>query len=205
MSQPHMQFKDFVDLLLVGLYDRDRKNAGAFFDLGAIAREIKDDIPRSWTFDAAKVLEVRSLAQCMYTFGGVHASLTGEGRLYVEEGRGITKDAREHRGAYYNVTVTGDNNVVSAGEGQVQTLTIEQEREPAFDLIERAKSSLMKDESISGEKRIEASTYLELLKSQLKKQDPDRSLIAALLEALGKVTSIAGNVASLIRLFNAWQ
>ncbi|HEX5244127.1 MAG TPA: hypothetical protein VFW23_12760 [Tepidisphaeraceae bacterium] len=208
MPSTTMQFKEFIDLLLVRLYELDRADGGQFFDLNAIAREAKDQIPSSWPFDAAKVLETRGLARCIYTFGGTHAQLTGEGRLYVEEDRGTTRKIREAPAHYFNVTISGNNNQIAAGhhhQGTTQTLALEQEREPAFRLLDEATKTLQDDQTLNGATRAEGMTYLELLRLQLKKQEPDRSLVAAVLEPLSKISSIAGNVATLIRLFNAWQ
>lgn len=208
MPATTMQFKKFIDLLLVRLYELDRAEGGGFFDINSIAREVKDPVPSNWSFDAAKVLETRGLAQCIYTFGGAQAQLTGEGRLYVEEERGTTRKIREAPANYFNVNISGNNNQIAAGhhhQGTTQTLTLEQEREPAFRLLDEATKALQDDQTLNGATRAEGQTYLELLRLQLRKQEPDRSLVAAVLEPLSKISSIAGNIATLIRLFNAWQ
>lgn len=208
MPATKMQFKEFIDLLLVRLYDLDRADASQYFDLNAIAHEIREEIPAEWPFDAAKVLETRGLATCIYAYGGTKAQLTGEGRLYVEEERGTTRKIREAPANYFNVSISGTNNQIAAGhhhQGTTQTLTLEQEREPAFRLVDEAMKDLQNDQTVNSATREEGKTYLELLRLQLKKQEPDRSLVAAVLEPLSKISSIAGNIATLIRLFNAWQ
>lgn len=92
MPRPTYKFSEFVDLLLFKLYEADADGGGTgFFNLDQMANDIKGDVPSEWVFDAAKVLETRALADCVFTFGGTLGKIAGEGRLYVEEGRGFTK------------------------------------------------------------------------------------------------------------------
>src|SRR5437868_1222212 len=108
MPKPAYKFTDFVDLLLVALYEADQsENGNEFQDLDALAATIKGDVPRDWVFDAAKVLQTRALADCIFTFGGTHAKISGQGRLYVENEQGFTKQAQQFHTTYYNVTVSG--------------------------------------------------------------------------------------------------
>ena len=95
MPATALRFSQFVDLLMVRLYELDLQEGDRFFDLNAIARQIRESVPSGWVFDAAKVLQTRGLAECIFTFGGIQAQLTGEGRLYVEEGRGVTRDVSD--------------------------------------------------------------------------------------------------------------
>jgi hypothetical protein len=200
-----MKFTEFVDRLIVRLYELDRERPGEFWNLATVAESLKDMVPPAWRFDAGKVLDTRGFADVIFTFGGTDAKITGEGRLYVEEGRGTTKEIQSNPQNYY-VTVSGNNNQVVAGtqSGPVtQTLTIEQERAPAFALIDDTIQRLASDTALPGPKRMEALTYANLIKQELGKAEPNRNVIAAVLDPLTKITSIAGSIASLIKLFNA--
>jgi len=207
MAAPRLKFSEFIDVLLVKLYELDRSDSSGdkFFDLNAVAREIKDNVPQSWVFDAAKVLETRGLADCIFTFGGVHAQLSGEGRLYVEEGRGITQEVVQDRAKFFSVNVSGGNVQIVGGDnsGQLsQTVTIEEERAPAFRILTEARAIVEKDRGLPEVNRAEALTALELIRLQLKKPEPNRSIIAAVLDPLSKIASIAGAVANLVKLLN---
>ena len=99
MAKPAYKFTDFVDLLLVALYEADQSDNGdGFQDLGALAATIKGDVPRDWVFDAAKVLETRMLADCIFTFGAPRedyrprAALRRKRAGVHEEGPRITCD-----------------------------------------------------------------------------------------------------------------
>jgi len=206
MAKPAYKFTDFVDLLLVALYEADQSDNGdGFQDLGALAATIKGDVPRDWVFDAAKVLETRMLADCIFTFGGTHGKITGQGRLYVESEQGFTKKAQESHATYYNVTVAGSGNQVVTGQnvsGVSQTVT-QPESSPALRLLDEMAEKIQGDNTLAPPAKLEATTYTNLLRFEVKKAEPNRTLIATLLEALSKITSIAGSVASFIRLLNA--
>jgi hypothetical protein len=205
MAKATIKFTEFVDQLLVRLYDLDAESPGEFHNLSAIAESLKTDVPAEWVFDAGKVLESRALADVLFTFGGTDAKISGEGRLYVEEGRGTTKDIQDNPQNYY-VTVSGNNNQVITGsttQAVAQTITIEQERAPAFAIVDQILRKLAEDPTLPGAQRQESLTYANLIKLELAKPEPNRNLIAAVLDPLSKVASIAGAVASLVRLFNS--
>src|SRR5256885_7315151 len=100
MPATKLKFSQFVELLLVRLYELEQEQSSTeFFDVDAIARELKDPVPEGWTFDAAKVLQSRGLIDCIFTLGGAHAHLTGEGRLFIEEDKGRTGIISEYKHA----------------------------------------------------------------------------------------------------------
>jgi hypothetical protein len=205
MPATRLKFSEFVDALLVRLYELDRAALEpGFFNLDQVAKQLAEAVPTGWVFDAAKVLENRGFANCLYTFGGVSAELTGEGRLYVEEGRGITKEIQGHPEAYFHVSVVGNGNQIATGNAnQVKRSdNVAIERAPTFALLDQIESSLAADESIGSAKEIEASTYLKLIRIQLEKPQPDLSLIAAVLDPLTQIPSIAARVANLAKLLN---
>ena len=203
-----MKFSEFIDFLLIQLYELEKeRGAGRYFSLNAIAKELKEEVPVAWIRDAGKVLESRLLANCAFMIGGnAQAQLSGEGRLWVEEGRGSVPKVIEGMKKLVTVNVTGSNNqiVVAGGDqsGTTQTLTIEQEREPAFKLIEEMERELERDTSLGEQERRDARTDLSQVKDQLKKCEPNRPALAALLEPLSQFTSIATRVAELVKLIN---
>lgn len=203
-----MKFSEFIDFLLIRLYELEKeRGAGRYFSLNAIAKELKEEVPVAWIRDAGKVLESRLLANCAFMIGGnAQAQLSGEGRLWVEEGKGSVPRITEDMKKLVTVNVTGsDNQVVVAGgdqSGTTQTLTIEQEREPAFKLIEEMEKELDRDTSLGEQERRDARTDLSQVKDQLKKREPNRPALAALLEPLSQFTSIATRVVELIKLIN---
>ena len=206
MAKPAYKFTEFVDLLLVALYEADQSdNGNEFQNLESLAATIKGDVPRDWVFDAAKVLEMRALADCIFAFGATRAKISGQGRLYVESGMGFTKKAQESHPTYYNVTVSGSGNQVVTGQdvsGVSQTVT-QPESSPALRLLDEMAEKIQGDTTLAGPAKLEATTYANLLRFEVKKAEPNRTLIATLLESLSKIGSIAGNVASFIRLLNA--
>jgi hypothetical protein len=204
MPAIRMKFSEFVDALLVRLYelDRDALDAG-FFNLDEVARQFIDAVPRGWVFDAAKVFENRGFARCLFTYGGVSAELTGEGRLYVEEGRGTTKQIQQHPDNYF-ITVAGNNNQVVAGAGNTasQSATAIAQRAPTFSLIDDIDNALERDASIDALQRAEAKTYVKVIRLQIEKTQPDMTVISAVLDPLSRIPSIAGKIANLAQLLN---
>ena len=68
MAKPAYKFTEFVDLLLVALYEDLIGNE--FQNLEALAATIKGDVPPDWVFDAAKVLQTLALADCHFHVRG---------------------------------------------------------------------------------------------------------------------------------------
>lgn len=206
-SQVSMTFSEFIELILARLYDLERDAAdGALFDVNAIARELKSSVPTHWIFDAGKVLESRGWAQVAFTFGGgCHARLTGEGRLYVEEERGTGIIHRYRQAPTQFVTVSGTGNQVVIGDtaGAISPRTsIEIERAPALELLQQLRETLRQDPSLSASEREDRLGDADAIEQQVRRREPNRAAVAALLEPLSRIGSISGLVADLIRLFN---
>lgn len=206
-TRTDLTFSRFIELLLARLYDLERTHgAGRFFDLNAVARELKLSPPSQWVFDAGKVLESRGLVQAFFTFGGgCHAMLTGEGRLYVEREEGSGVIGEYHRDPRNFVIVSGTGNQVVVGDrpqGISQSLRVEEERQPAFHLVADIKRTLGGDDGLSESEKKDLLADVQAIEQQLKKREPNRAALAALLEPLSQIASVAGYVAQLIRLFN---
>jgi hypothetical protein len=204
-----LRFSEFVDLVLARLYELEQAHGpGRFFDLNAIASELREPVPRMWAFDAGKVLESRGLAQCIFALGGnCLAMLSGEGRLYVEgdQGTGIIKQYHEAPQNFVHIEIAGTNNQVSvAGDRSTvtQVSTVEQQRKPAFDLLVEIEGGIVQDSSLAPQEKQDFLTDVQMVRSQLKKREPNRAALAALLEPLSQIASIAGLVANLIKLLN---
>jgi hypothetical protein len=203
-----MKFSEFVDLLLARLYELEQQSqtGNEYLDLNEIARQLVSPIPSGWVFDAGKVLESRNLAQCVFTLGGgCHAMLTGEGRIYVEEERGTGIIRQFHQSPQNYVVVSGSSNQVVVGDSQsgvTQTLTVERERRPAFELLDAIENQLKTDPTIDEPEKEDLLTDVGMIRGQLRKREPNRVALAALLEPLSKVASVGGFVLNLIKLLN---
>jgi hypothetical protein len=206
-DQATVKFSEFIDLLLARLLELEHDGRpGAVFDLNAVAQELKVTVPPQWVFDAGKVLESRGWARVAFTFGGgCWARLTGEGRLYVEEerGTGIIRKYREAPGQFIAVSGVGHQVIVGSSTGAVsQSVAIEQERAPAFRVLGQLKHALRQDATLTVSEREDLLTDVEMIEQQLRKREPNRPALAALLEPLSRIASIAGFVADLIQWFN---
>ena len=206
-TQSALKFGQFIDLLMARLLEREYEaRSGALVDLNAVAREIKIEVPDQWIFDAGKVLESRGWAQVLFTMGGgCHARLTGEGRLYVEEERGTGIIREYHRAPAQFISVSGTANQVIVGDtsGSVShAVTIEQERAPAFRILGQLKDALQRDPTLSESEREDVLTDVQMIEQQIRKREPNRAVLAALLEPLSQIASIGGFVADLVRLLN---
>lgn len=206
-DQPVLKFSEFIDLVLARLHELERDGSpGVLFDLNVVVRGLKVKAPPQWVFDAGKILESRGWAQVAFTFGGgCQARLTGEGRLYVEEGRGtgIIPKYREAPGEFVSESGMGNQVLDGGPTGAVsQAVAIEQERAPAFHVLRQLKDVLRHDATLTESERKDLLTDVEMIEQQLRKREPNRAALFALLEPLSRISSIAGFVADLIRWFN---
>jgi hypothetical protein len=204
MSAPSHKFSDFVDLVLVRLYELDQAGNDDFVDLSNVQKEIKGQVPLSWLFDVAKVLQSRSLAQCILSRRGVFAHISGEGRLYVENRGGKTGEIEANRSNYY-ITVSGDNNQVVAGQttgSTTQRMSNDQSQGPWGQLVDSIEEKVKSDLSLDTENKDQALSYVNVVRGELRKNEPNRTIVAAVLEPLSQIISVASQVATLIKAFN---
>ncbi|MFA5404742.1 MAG: hypothetical protein WC358_07390 [Ignavibacteria bacterium] len=203
MSQENLTFTEYVTLLLTQLYDYELKNRpGEYINLGDLSNNFKQKIPNQWAFDAGKVLESRGLAKCIFALGGLAmASLTGEGRMFIEKARdeenNVAKVFKDKPETYINIQA--DNVNIATGNNNTQTINIESGRKELFDILKEIKEYINK----SGiENKNDLISDLDSIESQIKKKEPNKSIIADLLEPFGKIIDIAGKVANFINLIN---
>lgn len=205
-SEPALKFGEFVDLIMARLVDREQQTpAGTLIDLHQVARDLNVTVPDQWVFDAGKILESRGWAQVIFTFGGgCHARLTGEGRLYVEEERGTGIIRQYHQAPARFVSVSGSGQVAIGNTqgGISQTVTIEQERAPAFRLLDQMKNVVQRDPTITNSEREDILSDVQMVEQRLRKREPNHAVLAALLDPLSRVAPIGGFVADLVRLLN---
>ncbi|MBI2373116.1 MAG: hypothetical protein HYV07_03875 [Deltaproteobacteria bacterium] len=196
-------FTQFADVILARLYATEQRDGSGFVDLGSLTQDLTGIPQFEWTFDAAKVLEARGLIRGLFTFGNVFAELTGEGRMYVEEDRGSLKGLKESNSPVLIVSVGGSGNQVAVGAGNVsQAVTIEQERKTAFSLIDRIQKGIEADATLTTAERQDFLADIDAIRGQLRKREPNRPALAALLESLSHVGSIAGLLGELIKIVN---
>lgn len=201
-----LTFSEFIDLLLTRLYELEQaEGGGVFYDLNEIADELKAEVPSQWVYDAGRVLETQGLARCLFAMGGYSAGMiTGEGRLFVEQQRG-SGIIREYRSAPENfVVVSGSGNQVTVGtRGNVhQSVSVETERRPAFDLLDEIQRLIESDVSLSDTEKSDLLADVDVVRGQLKKREPNLPAVAAILDPLSRITSLAGSIANLINLLN---
>jgi len=203
-----LSFSQFIDLLLARLYDAQRTNPNGMIDLNALAADLRETVPDDWVVDAARVMQSRGLADCIISYGACRGRLTGEGMLFVEEGRGtgVISQYRQEPAQYFqHVNVSGSGNQVVVGSNQsgVQQSSGEQSRPQVFHLINEIEEQLKRDSSLGQSEREEFLNDVGSLRQQMKKRTPNLSAVAALLEPLGGIASAAAQVAMLIRMLNS--
>lgn len=203
MASPSYTFSEFIDRLLVGLYEIDH-HAGdptRFFDLIDISQKLKEPPPEKWVLDAANVLRTMGLATILINSSIVGAQLTGHGRLYVEQDKGETKTIRRNPDRYFSINVTGNGNQVAVGSA-TQTMTVERENSLAAKLIAEMKAAVRQDPTLQEVDKSGAIIDLELVEKEIRKPEPNQTILGAVLQQLSKIGSIAGKIAALIQLIN---
>ena len=118
-----LTFTEFVELMLVRLYEADRQQPGEVIDLSRLAAELGQDVPEGWLFDAVEALADRGLVEDMRTMQTAHAILRGEGRLFVERGgsTGVIDEYRQHPANFVVVSGSGHQVAVATGGSVTQT------------------------------------------------------------------------------------
>lgn len=196
-----LQFSEFIDLLLARLYELERLHGGGFVDLNAANHQLKQPAPTQWVFDAGKVLETRDFARCIFAFGGrCLAELTGNGRLFVEQQQkrpGIIRVYFKNPKKFRVSNGTSREGGLPSDAGNIQ-----EERAPALRLVEQIQNQLQADRALPDPERESRLEDVEMIRRQLLKKDPNRPALAALLEPLSKVPSVAGLVAHLVEMLN---
>lgn len=117
MTPQKLRFTEFVELVLVRLYELDT-GSPEFIDVNEIAAELREPVPGTWPYEAVKVLDDRGLVDAALAFASAHALITGEGRLFVEAREDVRSSTihqyRTHPGNFVFVSGTGHQVVVGS-------------------------------------------------------------------------------------------
>ncbi len=203
-----MNFSDFTDFVLVVLYtteilalETEPNLADKFLPLDFIDAALRQKYPRRWFLDAARILQARGLAESFFEIGSSgSARITGGGRILVERRRGERLASfRQNVANVFDMQKLDDNlkRIVNSTSSR----TIEEERSPAFSLVDQLEE-IAKTSNLSDERKIEVDADLETVRQQLRKREPNRAVMAAVLEPLASIPEFTSAVADLVQLLN---
>lgn len=195
-----LTFTQFVELILARLYEADRQQPGHYVDLFMLAEELRQDVPDDWVREARDALQNRDLIHSFKVSGRIaEAKLTGEGRLYVEQGgdTGIIDEYKQHPTNF--VIVTGSRAQVAVGTGGNVTQTSVQGKVPdeAWELLDLIENEVRDADGLSHQERQDALTDVKTARAQLERPEPNKQAAIAILDPLAKVSSIGSFVAKL--------
>jgi hypothetical protein len=198
-----LKFTEFVELMLARIAEEDRQQPGAFIDMFPLAEGLRQEIPKEWVFDARDGLEARGLVHPLKVLGyTAPARLTGEGRLYVEQGgeTGVIDDYWSHPMNF--VFVTGEGHQVAVGvQGDVTQSRIESVPEEAWALLDQIESTLADDATLEPDEREEALVDVRTARDQLRRKRPNKAAVIGLLTPLAQIASVGAFVTKLVVLF----
>jgi hypothetical protein len=78
----------------------------------------------------------------------------------------------------------------------------DQSEGPWTRLVNTIEEKVKNDPSLDPEDKEQALDYVKVVRGELRKREPNRTIIAAVLDPLGQIISIASQVANLIKAFN---
>jgi hypothetical protein len=211
-----LTFEEFLDLVLSALYDLEESQPGELFDVNEISaaasRELDQEIPEGWAFDAVKLLDDQGLIVGLRAMGGVaHGSLTGAGRLEVERRRQRERDEAlrqaepppedaAHGAVNVHVEGTGHQIAIGVQGSVVQTSVSVETQAEALALLSEIELAIRRDDELTGSDQTELLADVAATRSQIEKRKPNTKAAIALLEPLSQVATISGPVLKLIEL-----
>lgn len=202
MATTEVSFREFVELMLARLAEADRDHPGTWVDMFPLAEQLRQNVPDDWVFEAREVLENRGLVSPLKVLGRTAlARLTGEGRLFVEDGgsTGIIEEYRQMPSHFVIVSGSG-HNVAVGNEGDVTQTSIEtgvpDEAWTLLDEIERTLHAA----TLAERDRREAVEDVRTARLQLERPRPNKSAAIALLDPLAKIASVGSFVVRLVGL-----
>lgn len=209
MTKQKVSFSDFIGLILLKLYEIDKNEKyGNYIQLKPLLENLKIEYPYDWLLDAARVMEARGLTNNIYEWGGhVAAKISGEGRLFVEEKRQETEDniikKYDNNPRNYNIVIgsTG-TQIIQESSKAIQKISLYESRKEMFDILGEIKTRITKLESLSEDQKEDLKIDLQSIENQLKKKEPNRTVLSDLLEPFGKIIEIASLVSRLIAMIN---
>lgn len=188
-----LTFTEFVDFVLVRVYERDQEESGVRVNLAELAGELREPVPHGWVVDALRVLDQRGWVRDWGLDNANVAEITGEGRLYVEGRQHQTTLIERYRERPNNyVFISGTGHQVAVGtEGTVtQTRISAETKTQALALVGRMREQLDADDALDPRTREDALSDLATIEAQLERDEPNRGAIRALLDPLSKVAGI---------------
>jgi len=195
-----LSFTEFVELMLARIVEADRQEPGAYVDMIPLADELRQDIPIDWVFDAREALELRGLVDPMKVIGRIApAKLTGEGRLYVEQGgdTGVIDEYRQHPSNFVIVSGTGHQVAVGVQGDVSQSSGDAGVPEEVWELLDAIEEKLRADTSLDQRAREDALSDVTMARAQLERPEPNKRAALALIDPLAKVAAIGEFVARL--------
>lgn len=201
-----LTFTDFVEFVLVRLYDLDSGEL-SFIDVDAIAAELKG-VPPTWAADAVQFLDQQGYVKAALAFASSQAIITGAGRMRVEqkqrEADSIAHRYREHPQEIVQnfVTVMGTGHQVAVGvKGDVsQTSITPGERDEILRLLADIALGIGDTDELSPSERGDVLADLDTVRAQLQKREPNRTAIAAVLTPLVQIATVAGPVLEVLHM-----
>jgi hypothetical protein len=194
-----------AELFLLRLYDiAEVEDYSKRLTLNEIAAElgVADAMK---IINVAKFLERRGFIDAKYSVGGsVRAAITGEGAIFVEAGgeTGVINEYRQHpenyrisidQSTHFHGSVSGSNVAVHSTDlNQGSAISPQVEL-----LISAMAEAIRADTAISELHRSEHLNDVATLRAELKREQPRRSIIEALLSQLGDLASVGSLAAQL--------
>ncbi len=190
-----LSFTEFVDFLLVRLYDLDRDEGGQFQDVDALAAELRADVPDRWPYQAIESLKRRGWVDAsMSTDQGTYASITGDGRLYVEGRQHETEVIERYRQQPANYVYVEGNvgNLAVGTAGDVSQISLSGDvQAQALGIVAEMRDALNGDDSLDEETREEALGDVSALEGQIKRRKLNKNVVVGLIGSLSGIASVA--------------
>lgn len=196
-----LDFTEFMEFVLARVYELDETvGSGGFHDVHEIAAELAEPVPKNWPADVVAALQDRGLVSGYRAFGGdVGATLTGEGRLFVEQlAREKDSIVHEYRHSPSNIVIVhggSGHNIAFGNVGYVTQTSISGDvRDEVTALLRQIEETLLADESLDGAEREDALADVRAAQGQMEKREPNRQAVLALLGPLSKIASVGAFV-----------
>ena len=201
-----LNFTEFMDLVLVRLYELDKAEGAQFYNVNEIAAELREPVPDQWVPDAAKALEDRGLVSGAFALDQTtNAVITGEGRLYVEGRQHATEVIEQYRQQPTNfVFVSGHGHHVAVDvQGDVSQISLSGDvQAQALQIVGAMREALERDDSLDAQARDEALEDVSALEGQIKRTRFNKNVVLGLIGSLSGIASVAQLAIKLGELVN---
>tara|TARA_B100001939_G_C16859096_1_gene580986 strand:+ start:480 stop:1103 length:624 start_codon:yes stop_codon:yes gene_type:complete len=189
----NLNYRDTIDLTLVLIYLLRKKGNAGFYDLNFLLSQIGLASSPSDAREIAKYLEARGLVQQIRTIGNVFIQLSPQGIMHVEqliEDRtnllGLAKDRLDH----LEKTATSEEPEAFRDPDQIK-----KRRKHIFSILNRMLRRIPKE---MAPRYHDLVMDLKILKLELEKIDPDRSLLDQKIDAISLSNIISDDLPDLL-------